>query len=287
MSDMVTMSRLPINGRFANQLFQYMFLRVYAKKYNLEYQYPPWPGVDLFDFNDRCGITKILPRYKDWLYVSSMDDVPMLKDVPKNVDLYGTFQYHTSYYSPYKDFIREIFTPKKFLKDQMDEVESIIRSKAKRIIGIHIRKGDYSTRVFFPTDIKWVKESLENFDLSDSILYISSDNPELVLPDFRDYNVYSSLDYSIDCPLWRYRRRRSPFPNQFFADFWMLTRSDVLFISNSSFSFSASMLNTICKEFYRPIFSLGSFVSYDPWNSWPYHRPEMDKKISEERHANS
>lgn len=264
------MSQLPNNGMFANQCFQYMFLRVYAKENNLTYQYSWWPGVDLFDLGDTPGITISLPRYND-IPESSITESPVIKNFPKDVDLRGYFQYHTSYYRPYKDFIREIFTPKKYLNDQMIEVK---RSLGKKIVGVHFRRGDYLRKGhFFMTETSWVKDALKDFDLSDYIVYIASEGPGDIIPDFAGYNTYSALNYTIDCPFWDHRIRKRTL-NQFFADFWMLMNCDILLISNSTFSFMAAMLNTHCSTFLRPHYSLKGFIPFDPWDSEPLFRPQ-------------
>lgn len=47
----VTMRTLGQNGRFANQLFQYAFLRFYAREHGLDVQVPAWEGKKLGGFN--------------------------------------------------------------------------------------------------------------------------------------------------------------------------------------------------------------------------------------------
>ena len=42
------MSTIGNNGRFANQLFQYAFLRIYAENHNLRIATSPWIGQTIF-----------------------------------------------------------------------------------------------------------------------------------------------------------------------------------------------------------------------------------------------
>jgi hypothetical protein len=284
--DTVTMSRILYTGRFVNECIEYMFLRVYAKEHNLAYQYPWWPGVDIFDFHDRPGITDAnLPICED-TDPSDMTKSKVLTTTPKNVDLRGYFQFHTSYYKPYKDFIMELFTTKKNINDQMVEVEKSIRKDGKKIIGIHLRRGDYygGKKYFFITQPGWVKDCLKSYNLDDYVLYICSEEIDNVLEDFKEYNTASALDYRIDFPSWSReiqpeepRWLVQPFGRDF-ADLWMLMNSDVLLISNSSYSFWAAMLNQKCKEFYRPRFSKNTFIPFDPWDSEFLFRDEGPRR---------
>jgi hypothetical protein len=56
----------------------------------------------------------------------------------------------------------------------------------------------------------------------------------------------------------------------FYTDFFILGHCDVVCISNSTFSFAASMLNTNASTFFRPHWDLSSrFTPFDPWYSPP------------------
>jgi hypothetical protein len=58
----------------------------------------------------------------------------------------------------------------------------------------------------------------------------------------------------------------------------MLSQCDILAISNSTFSFAASMLNNNGYNFVRPRLSQKKLIQYDPWNS----RPEFkDEKVED------
>jgi hypothetical protein len=56
----------------------------------------------------------------------------------------------------------------------------------------------------------------------------------------------------------------------FYIDFFILSRCEVVCISNSTFSFAACMLNMNGSIFIRPHRDLSSrFTPFDPWNSQP------------------
>lgn len=213
-------------GRFANQLFQYAHLRQESPG---EYQCPPWVGQYLF------GLT----------------DPPVTKGAQ---DLGYRFPLNADYYD--KDLFRFLFRPA-----VRCGVVSDLQAKGRTVIGLHLRRGDYGTfrrrsaRWCFVAPsawyLDWLKENVGRF--ASPILYIASDEPDKVMPDFAEYDtVYPGPEYP-DAPFWR--------------DFYSLTQCDVLLISNSTFGFAASMLNERATEFWRPRLSLQKLVPYDPWHS--------------------
>jgi len=95
----ITMSTLGKNGRFANQVFQYAFLKIYAKQHNLEVRTPPWIGQGLFGHKDPPILRK-LTLVKETTNELAEAVVPNTKETFENVDFWGYFQYNTSYYAP-------------------------------------------------------------------------------------------------------------------------------------------------------------------------------------------
>ena len=57
----VSMKGLGNQGRFGNQIFQYMFLKNYALKYNLQALVPPWVGDWLFGLRDLPASSSLPP----------------------------------------------------------------------------------------------------------------------------------------------------------------------------------------------------------------------------------
>jgi len=271
----ITFSRFGNYGRFANQVFQYAFLKLYAKKHNLKLQLPYWIGQYLFGHNDE----PVSGDFKKINDIVSNDSSYLAKDSPIagsahpiiNADISGYFQYHTSYYAPNKDFFRSLFCPIGEAKEVTDRLIEKLKSKGKTIISLHLRRGDYGTfsapssRCFFvaPSSwyLDWLKQNWGRFE--SPVLYIASDELKKVLSDFSSYNPETSESLGIHLP-------KAPY----YPDFFALSQSDVLCISNSSFSFVASMLNTHCKEFYRPRLSIKKLISYDPWSSHTIFRDE-------------
>jgi len=219
------MRKLGKKGRFANQLFQYAYLRQESKG---DYQCPPWVGQILFN----------------------LDDPTPTKGTP---ELSYKFPLHSSYYN--KELFQSLFRPKSQLR-QMLNSEINLRRKGRTLIGLHLRRGDYggfkrkSARWCFVAPSQWYLDWLDVRKIDNPILFISSEESEALCKDFAD-------KYEVFC--WK--------DKNFYWDFYILTQSDILLISNSTFGFAASMLNRKATEFYRPRLSKKALIPYDPWNS--------------------
>lgn len=247
---MLTMRKLGKYGRFANQLFQYAFLRIHAN----DYQCPAWHGQAIFGLKDP-PVTVQLPQVKETGIYKAEDSKIIGRD---NIDIVGYFQYHTSYYAAHKDFIRTLFTPR---PEYEDHRIALLQQKGFTVIGLHIRRGDYGTfrrksaRWAFRAPCKWYRDWLDKYMPANSILFIATDGPHTVLPEFSPYQ-YELSNGGV------------------YADFYWLTQCDILLISNSSFGFMASMLNTRLQYSYRPRLSKRALIPYDPWDAHTVLRDE-------------
>jgi hypothetical protein len=257
----LTMNSLGKLGRFGNQIFQYAFLKIYAEKHKLRLEIPEWDGQYLFGCSDPV-VKRRLPVVHQVNYRLNEDPIPSLPFTLENVDLWGYFQYHTSFYAPYRNLFCSLFKPIPEIESKMQEAVSLLRSKGKTIVSLHLRRGDFGTRkewdFAFIAPCDWYKEWLGTFwnRLESPVLFIASDEPEKVLSDFKEYNPVTSTTLGIELPA-----------AEFYPDFYILSKSDIVAISNSSFSFSASMLNDKATTFVRPDPEQKKLVSFDPWNS--------------------
>jgi FkbM family methyltransferase len=260
----VTMSTLGKNGRFANQIFQYAFLKIYAKEHNLRVETPQWIGQYLFGHKD--------PPIGQQLFVFAEPSskiaearIPNAKKILKSVDFWGYFQYHTKYYAPHQEVFQSLFKPVPEVEAKMSKALGSLRSRGKTLVGLHLRRGDYGYGCFFIAPSEWYKAWLKSLweTLDQPILFIASDEPEQVLSDFVEYNPITTKDLGVDLP-----------QTEFYSDFYLLSKCDIVAISNSSFSFAACMLNETSKLFVRPDLSLEKLIPFDPWNSDPILRDE-------------
>lgn len=260
---LVTMANLNKHGRFANQLFRYAFIKIYAQEHNLQIQIPSWIGEVLYGFSDP-PVTAKLPE----IFNGNKSEVLLGKttDYPCNQDIFGYFQYHTRAYAPHKEFIQNLFKPIPAVEEVLTPALVKLREKGHTVVGLHIRRGDYTeynpenptwlNRI--PTE--WYQDFLKGFweTLDNPVLFIASDNLDEVLDDFKDYNPVTVRDLGVKFP-----------PAPYFPDFYLLSQCDYLAISNSTFSFFAAMLNQRAKSFLRPHYRAKKLIPFDPWNSKP------------------
>ncbi len=166
---------------------------------------------------------------------------------------------------------RSLFQPVSDLKSALEDGLSILRSKGKTIVGIHIRRGDYIKEprvgftLVFPT--KWYCEWLEEIwnDLEDPVLLLCSDDLDSVIHDFDEFSPVTWRDLDIKLP-----ERMKDLDIEFYIDFFMLSNCDIVVTSNSNFSFVACMLNQRAKMFVRPHWDFSTkFTIFDPWDSEP------------------
>ena len=261
----VTMSTLGSNGRFANQIFQYAFLKIYAKEHQLKLQTSEWIGQYLFGHQEPV-VSRDLPQVKD--PYSEIDDLAKaLNDnsiTPyTNVDFWAYFQYHTSCYTPHKEYFCSLFQPVPGVKTKLQLAVQSLQAKGKTVVGLHLRRGDYGYNEFFITPNEWYKKWLQEIwgSLEQPVLFIASDEIDKVIGDFREYNPITSKDLGIELP-------EAPF----YPDFYLLSQCDIVAISNSSFSFAACMLNKKGKLFVRPYLLQEKLIPFDPWNDYPILR---------------
>lgn len=243
------------NRSYGNELFQYAALKIYAKEHNLEVEIPErWIGRELFKGCDDAPISQKPRQQRD--FASGSDCIWLDGELLGNCDIKGYFQYHTSLYAPHKEYFRSLFVPKRSLRKSADKfLKKLIANKT--LIGIHIRRGDYGrppNRVA-PAQwyLEWLEEHWNHFD--NPILFVASDEIDKVLPEFEKYSPVVCKQYVEGITM--------------FLDHYILQHCDVLLASNSTFSFTAAMLNEKGKEFYRPDYQKKTLVPFEPWDSDP------------------
>ena len=219
-------------GRFGNQLLLYSTLRERAH-FPDNYQCVPWVGQQLFGLND--------PK------------------VEGESTIISQYSFHSDGYA--KQLFQRLFVPTDIVEAPLYAPIETLREQGHTLIGVHLRRGDYGTfrrysaRWCFVAPcvwyIEWLRANLKRFHKP--ILVLSSDDIEAVTPEFSEFNTFSML------PGPRYA--------EYYSDFYALTQCDVMLISNSTFSFTASMLNRRAKEFWRPRLGQAKLIQYDPWDA--------------------
>eukprot|EP00177_Eucheuma_denticulatum_P003676 GFKZ01006660.1.p1 GENE.GFKZ01006660.1~~GFKZ01006660.1.p1 ORF type:complete len:558 (+),score=84.96 GFKZ01006660.1:594-2267(+) len=304
----VTMTGFGELGRFGNQVFQYMFLKSFAAaNYVKEIQVPGWVGSGLFGLNDR-EVQRQLPaavEFRD-TKANSTFTVDLIdyvknsrpgKDVPDlspevltqgtggaavNKDIWGWFQWHTSHFAPFKKMITDTFTPVEPLRAHCKHIfEEKVRYRGGQkhtVVGLHLRLGDYqniaASSFGYCAPTSWYLELLAKIwpSLENPVLFVASDDVNAVLRDFVAYSPITADSIGMKVP-----DSMKGLKAGFFPDWFGLTLCDVVAISNSTFSFSACMLNQMAgAKFYRAHFR-ERMVEFDPWNADPIVHRDMSK----------
>ena len=161
----IAMRKLGKKGRFANQLFQYAYLRQESKG---DYQCPAWIGQILFN----------------------LDDPVPAAGTP---ELGYKFPKDSSYYD--KELFQSLFRPKRQYKMMLDN-EIAQKKKGRVLIGLHLRRGDYGTfkhrsaRWCFVAPTQWYLNWLEENRIDNSVLFIASEEAEKLNDDFNKYETF-------------------------------------------------------------------------------------------------
>jgi hypothetical protein len=251
------------NRSYGNELFQYAALKIYAEKYHLKVEIPErWIGRELFEGCKDFPVSGLGRAQKD--FGSSQECIWSNGELLEDCNIKGYFQYHTSVYAPHKTFFRELFTPIQALRDRVSKTFDKLTGP---LIGIHIRRGDYSRPPNRVAPNEWYLDWLEkNWDrFNNPTLFLASDDPEAVFPDFEKYKPMMLK------------------PNtellSMFLDHYILQHCDVLLASNSTFSFTAAMLSEKEQKCWRPDYQKKLLVEFDPWDAdpispFPHHEKE-------------
>jgi len=252
----ITMSTLGSNGRFGNQLLQYGFLRMYAAEHGLTVETPDWIGRDLFDLNDPM-LDEALPAVSeaDVDFVASLNrQVPL---VWRNADLWGYCCYPTAGLRRYENLFRGLFHPGERVSQSVAAAEKELRGMGNTVVAIHLRRGDFGYGRFWLAPSAWYSDWLDDLwpALNRPVLYVASDDASAAA-ELARFRPVTAADLGIEMQ-----------GVEFYPDFHLLTQADALAISNSTFSFTAAMLNVRARTFVRPDRDKGRLVSFAPWDA--------------------
>lgn len=279
MKNLVMMSQFGRWGRAGNQMFQYMFLKLYARKHDLDLQIPSWVGNTLFGSSD-YPVTTTLPAWQEPGSGLEHPTPPNDKELVDH-DFRGYAQYHTSYYAKHRIEICELLTPTKQVYNRLHEASCDLGRGTKTSVGIHIRRGDYGRNIFplVPVDwyLRWLKCHKER--LGSLRLFIATEDPSLVEA-FAEYHPVTAQSLGIepqkqpeqsgDLPLDR--ETNNILAGDWYPDFYLLSECDIILGGSTTFSFLAAMLAPLLQEYWRASLAAETFVSIDPWNAFPMLR---------------
>ncbi|HUB95463.1 MAG TPA: alpha-1,2-fucosyltransferase [Stellaceae bacterium] len=256
----IAMSNLGHNAGFANQLFQYSFLRLYGLRNDAAVETPAWIGEDVYGFARR-PIARELPMVKgdQW----SVRDLALWTDPrpPVNVDFWGYFQNPPPCWRAHRAFLRRLFAPLPPWREPISRWLERHRPPGTTLVAIHVRRGDYilygSQKPWFrPIPEAWYLRWLAQIwpTLENPVLFVATDDRDAVLPAFAAYSPLVATDAEAEMPEPR-----------FLADFEIMAQAELLAVCNSSFSHMAALLAPPRQRTFIASIEGESFEPYDPW----------------------
>lgn len=282
---LVQMRQFGKMGRFANQLFEYGFLKTYAARYGADVQLPPWCGNQLFGLVDDPPLAQL----SIW-HEHEGDDGQPIPPVGAELlerDFLGWAQYHTSFYSlTEREAWRVNFQPVPAVTARLESAASGFASGGVTRVGVHLRRGDYGQSIFAITPVSWYLQTLAAIwpTLDRPCLFVATEDASLV-KEFSDYSPITIETLGVDLvaePLANFeylphdRESRDPRAMDFYPEFYLLTQCNVLLAPNSTFSFAAAMMAPQLKALYRSNIRIAGFEAIDPWNAYPLHRDKVE-----------
>ena len=196
------------------------------------------------------------------------------------LDLEGPYFLHTRHLAPHREFLRGVTRPAGALREPLESAWHRLAARGDAIIGIHVRRADFDTALGqqgfeFVAPARWYRAWLEQVwrRYENPVLFVATDSPKDVLPAFASWHPVTARDLDVELPS---ALREPDLPPShvepdaaFFLDWFMLTRCHALAVSNSTFSFTAAMINEIASLFVRPELRRGGLIPFDPWDSEP------------------
>lgn len=256
-SKRLAMSQLGVNGRFGNQILQYGFARAYAAAHDLTLETPDWIGRDLFDADDP-SLAGALPRLQEQEtdFMAALNAPTGQADLAGH-DLLGFFCGDTTPLARHKGVFRAACRIGARAAAYAAAIEDAARSHGRTLVALHLRRGDFGWGIFWIAPEQWYLQWLAALwpQLDRPALYIASDDPAMAAR-FARYRPLTAADLPPPPP-----------GAEFFSDFHILRCADALAISNSSFSFTAAMLNEKAQLFMRPDRTIGGLKPFDPWGA--------------------
>jgi hypothetical protein len=281
---MITMRTFGKHGRYGNQLLQYAYLRFMARKWNQDLRLPPWAGAYLFGRSELNWLGNPLPDFHE-----TMDDTGQgIIDVSESIcdrNFVGYAQYHTRYLAADRTFFRSFFKPTRDVLFRVEGAGDRLADYGGVKIGLHIRRGDYGQDVFHIIPTSWYKEWLgEHYRrFMDPVLFIATEDKS-VIDEFSEYSPLDADDLGAktggripDCDyLQEDIDSGENHLLDFYPDHYLLSKCDVIVGPNSTFSFTAAMLNPRLLEYHRSRLSLRGFELVDPWRDVPIVRERCE-----------
>jgi GR25 family glycosyltransferase involved in LPS biosynthesis len=249
----ITMINLGKYGRLGNQMFQYALLLKLSNLYNLEIKIPIYEEDFICPENTTNKYKTVIQNYFNLNYKKLTDEekkisyttineeffsynnsIFNLKNLDKHININGYFQSY-KYFDDIKDIIYENY---KFNVNLYSSCEEYILSLKKEhnlpVVSIHIRCGDLLNYNAYgpPVNYNYIKNAVGylNSNIGELIIIFVSENNDWVKENIlKNINISNNRIY--------FSNNTEDF------DLCLLTLSDHLILSNSSFSWWGAYLN--------------------------------------------
>lgn len=273
----ITYRRLGFNGRLGNAVIQYAFLRTYARRFGLAYEVDPWWGQQHFEIDDPPIATSLPDKFDNFpggdVFTQS---TPPAGEEYVGFNATGYHQYHTSWYAADKEFIRSLFIPRASAMERLKGACSRLRNLGTNIIGIHLRRADFGSVIFYITPVDWYLKWLAAYwrQFRNPVLYVATQEPSL-LAAFEKYNPVTALSLGIEfssepLPGYGYLAQDEGTADRAILDPWpewqLLRMCDILLLGNSTYGFTAGWLSQHLREMWRSDLASQAFKLINPWN---------------------
>ncbi len=261
----VSISSLAWYGRFAHQLSEYLLLYLYTKRNNLVLETPEWVGHYFFELDE--------PLQKPYQHVLRRGQRKFLQEnlrdensaVAFNVDIFSPGGLSSDDWALGESIlpealretvqsrlkVRPLWMP--YLMPALEKLEAI----GSTIIAIHLRRGDrVAANDITPTALylEWLSRTWPT--LESPVLFLASDDINIVKQDFAAYTPYSLSDLTAP---WQ--------NNEYLQDFFILMNCNILGISTGGFGAYAALLNQRARLFLSPAQNNQSIITFDPYGS--------------------
>ncbi|OHD05273.1 MAG: hypothetical protein A2086_08585 [Spirochaetes bacterium GWD1_27_9] len=252
---------IKIGGGLGNQMFQYAFGYVVAKKFSTSFYLEKRNQFKL----DKYFSLRILensinslikPLYKmqtklgkikmyDWEDFGTKTPESFISQIKDNIYYCGYFQSEKYFEGFYKDLQKIFKIKKEYIEQFNSKYEKFY--KENKVIAIHIRRGDY---------INFGDDSLGGKNMTLPISYYTN-----CLKQIKDISSYKIIFISDDIEFVKkeFGQKENYFfeSNNEIIDFQVILNADKVIMSNSSFSWWASYLNIKATDIYCPNYWLG------------------------------
>ena len=255
-TDLVINDQIGLNGDFANQIFQYIFLLSFTAEYGGRFDNRNWMGEAFFNVQIGSGALPDLPVLEE--VYDTPQACPIERALPNLFGhcLHGYFQNHQPLHAKHRALIQQHLSFKGDALGQDQAIEAALKHRSRPLVALHLRQGDFGTGIFFRTPNSWAQAALQQLQaqIGPFDLYIATNGGQDLRQAFEAHTPLFCEDLVAglaDAP--------------FLADWQVLRRADVVLAANSSFSFTAAMLNETSPKALRPSLHAGGFIPFDPW----------------------